>query len=91
MNIKVEAFSTPGCSNCARGRDALKLVVDAFGQDQVTWRDVNVLEEMDHAVELGVITPPSIAIDGELVFPKFPTADKLREELMRRLARTEKQ
>lgn len=85
MSISVEVFSTPGCGRCARARDSLKSVADGFGQDKVAWRDVNVLEELDYAVELGVIAPPSIAIDGELVFPKLPTADKFREELMRRL------
>lgn len=90
MSIKVEAFSTPGCGKCANARDTLKSVAEEFGQDKVTWRDVNVLEELDYAVELGVITPPSIAIDGDLVFPKLPTADKLREELMRRLRRAGK-
>lgn len=85
MSIKIEIFSTPGCARCARARDSLKSVVEQFGQDHVTWREVNVLEEMAYAVELGVIVPPSIAIDGKLVFPKLPAADKLREELMRRL------
>jgi len=40
---------------------------------------------MDYAVELGVMAPPAIAIDGELVFPALPTPDRLREELIRRL------
>lgn len=85
MNITVEVFSTPGCGRCARASEALKLVAEGFGQGMVAWRDVNVLEELDYAVELGVFAPPSIAIDGELVFPKLPTAGKFREELMRRL------
>lgn len=63
----------------------MKSVAEGFGQDKVAWRDVNILEELDYAVELGVFAPPSIAIDGELVFPKLPTADKFRKELMRRL------
>jgi hypothetical protein len=41
---------------------------------------------MDHAVELGVMTPPSLAIDGKLVFPALPSPDRLREELRRRMA-----
>lgn len=59
----------------------------AFGEHMVTWRDINLLDELDYAVELGVLTPPSIAIDGELVFPSLPGAAKLREELARRLER----
>ncbi len=90
MKVRVDVFSTPGCATCDRARDALKSVADAFGQDQVAWREVNVLDELDYAVELGVVTTPCIAIDGELVFARLPGADKLREELAGRLARTVK-
>jgi hypothetical protein len=62
-------------------------VVESFGQDKVTWREVNVVDEIDYAVELGVVVPPSIAIDRELIFPTLPTANKLKEELIRRLER----
>jgi hypothetical protein len=40
---------------------------------------------MDRAVELGVMSPPSLAIDGELVFPALPTPQRLRAELSKRL------
>lgn len=85
MRIKVEVFSTPGCGHCDRARDSLKAIAQAFGEDRVTWRDVNLLDELDYAVELGVLTPPSLAIDGELVFAKLPSAAQLRDELARRL------
>lgn len=85
MSIKVEAFSSPGCGKCAQARDALKAVVEELGEMRVTWRDANILEEMDYAVELGILAPPTIAIDGELVFPELPSPDRLRAELVKRL------
>ncbi|MDT8835826.1 thioredoxin family protein [Paraburkholderia fungorum] len=87
MSIKIEVFSTPGCSHCDRARDSLKAIARAFGENQVSWRDVNLLDELDYAVSLGVLTPPSMAIDGTLVFSKLPSAVQLREELARRLER----
>ena len=87
MPIKVEAFSTPGCSQCAEVRDALKAVVDELGAERVSWRELDVLEEIDYAVELGVMAPPAIAIDGELVFPALPSPQRLRAELTKRLTR----
>ena len=87
MSIKVEVFSTPGCSRCKSARDGLKAIVRGFGAQEVIWREVNVLEELDYAVELGVLTPPSMAIDGELIFAKLPTPARLRAELVRRLER----
>ena len=87
MRMKVEVFSTPGCSTCAQSRGALRAVVEAFGHDKVTWREVSIVEEIEYAVELGVVVPPAIAIDGELVFPTLPTANRLKDELLRRLER----
>ena len=86
MSIRIEVLSTPGCSHCDRARESLKAVAQVFG-DQVIWRDVNVLDELNYAVALGVLTPPSMAIDGELVFAKLPSATQLRVELARRLDR----
>lgn len=85
MTIKVEVFSAPGCAKCAATREVLRSVAESVGKGAVAWRDLNVLEEMDYAVELGVMTPPSLAIDGELVFPALPTPEKLRDELLKRL------
>lgn len=87
MSIRIEVFSTPGCSHCDRDRDSLKAIAQTFGAHRVTWRDVNLLEELDYAVELGVLTPPSMAIDGELVFAKLPSDAQLSDELARRLER----
>ena len=88
MSIKVELFSASGCcSHCDRARESLKAVSQTFGERRVTWRDVNLLDELDYAVALGVLTPPSMAIDGELIFAKLPSAAQLREELARRLDR----
>ena len=86
--LRLEVFSSPGCGKCAQARALLKSVADALGPDTVTWRDVDVLEEMDYAVELGVMASPAIAIDGELVFSSLPSADSLRAELVRRIGRT---
>lgn len=85
MTIKVEVFSAPGCAKCAATREALRTMAESVGKGAIAWRDLSVLEEMDYAVELGVMTPPSLAIDGELVFPALPTPEKLRDELLKRL------
>lgn len=84
--IVVEILSTPGCDKCAQARAALKAV--ANGLEAVRWREVNILKELDYAVDLGVLSPPAIAIDGELVFPTLPAAERLRQELRKRLDQT---
>ena len=86
--IKVEVFSSPGCGKCAQAKNVLKAIVEEIGQDKITWRDVNILEEMDYAVELGVMSSPAIAIDGKLIFSSLPSASKLRAALDKQLAHT---
>lgn len=85
MSIKIEVFSSPGCSKCGHAKDVLRKLADELGGDKIQWRNVNILDEMDHAVELGVLSTPSIAIDDELVFASLPTVKKLRAELESRL------
>ena len=48
------------------------------------WSDLNILDELDYAVELGVLTLPAIAIDGEVVFSSLPTCGQLRRALLKR-------
>lgn len=83
--LKVEVFSSPGCGKCAQAKDVLREVVASLGADKVSWREVNILEEMDYAVDLGVMASPAIAIDGKLEFSSLPSVSKLRAELARRL------
>lgn len=85
MTIKVEVFYSPGCDKCAQAKETLKTIVEKLGEDRITWRDVNVLEEIDYAVEIGVLSPPAIAIDGALVFPALPSAERFTRELLKRL------
>ena len=84
--MKVELFYTPGCEKCADNKDELRTVATELVPDLV-WRELNVLDEVDYAVEVGVITLPSIAIDGEVLFSSLPTCRQLRRELIKRLGK----
>jgi thioredoxin 1 len=84
--MKVELFYTPGCEKCAVGKDALRATADELIPNLV-WRELNVLDELDYAVEVGVLTLPAVAIDGKVVFSSFPTRRQFRRELIRRIGK----
>ncbi|NIA02727.1 MAG: glutaredoxin [Planctomycetia bacterium] len=86
MGIRIEVFSSPGCGKCGKAKEVLRKQVDEIGADQIEWREVNILDEMDYAVQLGVLSTPAIAIDGTLVFSGLPSAKKLRRTLDKYLA-----
>jgi len=84
--MKVELFYSPGCHECAAAQENLKAVAQRAVAD-IDWCEVNVLDQLDYAVELGVLTLPSIVIDGKLVFSSLPTTRQLRNVLTRYAAR----
>lgn len=79
MIVKIEIIATPGCSKCASVQGELRAVaVSLLGEGNVAWREVNVLEEIDYAVSLGVLGMPAIAVNGELKFSSLPTPAQFR-------------
>jgi thioredoxin 1 len=84
--MKVELFYTPGCSACSSAHEKLCEAARQVVHD-VEWYELNIVENVDRAVELGVLTVPSIVIDGALVFTSMPTVTQLRRELTRRLGK----
>ena len=85
MAINVDVFSSPGCGKCGHAKDVLRNLVEELGEEKFKWREINILEDIDYAVELGVLSTPSIAINGELVFKSLPSINNLREELVNQL------
>jgi len=80
--IKIEIFTSPGCSKCGHARTTLQKMVEELGGDSFSWREVNILDELDYAVNLGVLSTPSI--DGELCYTSLPSVKKLRQQLLER-------
>ncbi|MBA7479559.1 hypothetical protein ES703_25906 [subsurface metagenome] len=76
-------FYTPSCSACAASNDKLRAAARAAVKD-LEWHDVNVLDDVDRAVDRGVLTLPSIVIDGEIAFTSMPTVAQLCEALIER-------
>ncbi|HZD52301.1 MAG TPA: thioredoxin family protein [Woeseiaceae bacterium] len=83
--MKVELFASRGCQRCESAKRSLQAVVDEMGDNRLTWRAVDILEEIDYAVALGVVSIPAIAIDGELAFTSLPEREALRRALEERL------
>ena len=81
--MKVELIYAAGCAECVTARAGLRSAAEAAVAG-VEWTEINVLDALDYAVELGVLTLPALAIDGSLVFAALPTPAQLRDELLRR-------
>jgi thioredoxin len=85
-SITIELFSASACNRCAEAKKRVQTLVEELGESTLHYREVDVLDELDYAVSLGVLTTPAIAINGELVFTAIPSLKRLRDELQGRLA-----
>lgn len=82
--MKVEIFYAEGCDSCSEPRSQLRAAVLAAFPEGANWHELDILENIDYAVDLGVLTVPSVAIDGRLVFATLPTVQQLLGELSER-------
>lgn len=74
--MKIELFYAAGCNKCAANRESLKAAAERV-MPNLEWRELDVLENMDYAVDLGVLTLPAMAINGVLEFPALPSVTEL--------------
>jgi len=84
--VTVEVLTASGCGRCQKVRALAREVITELGDGRVRYCEINVIEGIDYAVELGVLSTPAIALNGELVFASTPSPAKLRRAIQRRLA-----
>ena len=84
--MRIDLFYTPGCQKCVANKEGLRATAKKLIPN-LLWHEMNVLDEIDYAVELGVLILPAIAIDGEVVFTSLPTSQQLEQELIKRISK----
>ncbi len=86
MRVDIEVFTSTVCSNCQRASRMVEKLLKAPEFESITWREIDVMEEIDYAVAFGVLATPSIAIGGALVFTALPSRQQLRHAIQHYLA-----
>lgn len=82
--MRVEVLHAAGCSKCLRELGGLRTAASE-ADPTVDWKELDIVQVIDYAVELGVLKAPAVAIDGELVFTSLPTPDALAAAMRERL------
>jgi thioredoxin 1 len=82
--MKVEVLHSGGCAKCRTELPALHAAALSVDAD-IDWHELDILQAIDYAVELGVLKPPAVAIDGQLVFKTLPSVKALTTALRERV------
>lgn len=87
--VLVEVLTASGCGRCKQAKALAKEVIAQILAENtntdIQYREINVVDAIDYAVQLGVMSTPAIALNGELVFAAQPSADKLHQAIRVRL------
>jgi len=84
MNVKtvdIEVFSSSVCNRCQRASLMVSALLEEQAFDTITWREINVVEEIDYAVAHAVLSTPTIVIGGTQRFTTLPSEQKLRDAI----------
>ena len=79
---QVEIFVAPGCNKCGRSIALLEALHAEAPDLHFDWRIVDVVAELDYAVEIGIRATPGIAINRRLVFTAQPGRERLRNAIL---------
>lgn len=82
--MKIEILYAPGCSKCKRELPTLRAAA-ARVVPELDWQEIDIAQAIDYAVELGVMRPPAVAINGKLEFTALPSADELANAMRQHL------
>jgi thioredoxin 1 len=82
--MRIDVLQAAGCAKCLRELSDLRAAARSV-DPAVQWSELDILQAIDYAVELGVLKPPAVAIDGELVFASLPSPEALAAAMRSRL------
>jgi len=83
--MQVELFYSPYCPRCRKARAQVRSLTAQWPAERLQFRELDVLQELDRAVTLGVLQTPALAIDGRLIAAPLPSARALERLLRERL------
>jgi len=78
----IEVFIAENCNKCGKALTVVESVIATMDTPTVELRKVNIIEEIDYAVAIGLRATPGIAINGKLIFTSTPSQISLREAIL---------
>ncbi len=77
QTITVDLFWASSCNRCQQAKIEINKAIQRLDHQRFCYRELDVVEEIDYAVKLGVLKTPSLAINGHVVFSSLPSSKDL--------------
>jgi small redox-active disulfide protein 1 len=84
MSVKLEVFTSQTCPHCPGALAVAQKVKEEFG-DELEYEHLDVAENMDKVGEYGIMSVPTLVIDGKVEFIGAPTEEELTRKIKKRI------
>jgi len=85
--IDIDIYCAPNCNRCGRAVSLVKRVLEDMQDNNIQYQKINVVDEIEAAVAIGVRATPAIVINGKLEFAATPNEQALVEKIVQELKR----
>ena len=69
----IDVFTASGCHRCQSAKDLAQSASTQFGIERVEWQELGVVDNIDYAVQLKLLSAPALVINGEKIFTSIPS------------------
>jgi len=84
--VVIEVLESESCAKCAGLKYRVQEVLEELKDKDVEVRYLDLFDDQNRIVELGMYTSPSLAINGELYFVgKIPSKEELKSLILEKL------
>lgn len=84
MSVKVEVFTSKTCPHCPGAIAVAQKVKEQFG-DEMDFEHLDVDENMEKVREYGLMSVPTVVVDGKVEFIGAPTEEELTQKVKKRI------
>lgn len=79
--MKIEVYGSEGCKKCSKLKDNIENMVDELGLSNKV--DVQKVEDPVELAKKGIMSTPSVAVDGKVKYKGKVPSDKEIKKLLR--------
>ncbi|SNZ08573.1 Thioredoxin domain-containing protein [Persephonella hydrogeniphila] len=80
--VIIEILDSEGCAKCVGLRERLYTVLNQLGYDNIEVRHLDLFEDQERIVELGIYTSPALAVNGRVYFLGIVPSEKSLKEVI---------
>ncbi len=84
--VILEILDSEGCAKCVGLKDRVKEVLNELNSSQIELKNLDLFDNQERIVQLGIYTSPALAVNGKLYFiGTIPSKEDLKNIILKEI------